>query len=126
MATDILLASNTAKFGQPEINLGIIPGGGGTQRLIRAVGKAKAMEMILTGRMIKAQEACERGLVSQVVDGDQLLPEALKVGEEIASKSTISVQAAKEAVNAGGLRFNEIDSLNQNSLRDAAERGSQI
>ncbi|TIA94369.1 hypothetical protein E3P81_00118 [Wallemia ichthyophaga] len=112
MATDILLASNSAKFGQPEINLGIIPGGGGTQRLIRAVGKAKAMEMILTGRMIKAQEACERGLVSQVLDAEQLMPEALKVAEEIANKSAISVQAAKEAVNAAhemplseGLRF---------------------
>lgn len=101
MATDILLASESAKFGQPEINLGIIPGGGGTQRLIRAVGKAKAMEMILTGRMIKAQEAYDRGLISQVLPNDQLLPAALKIAEEIATKSSISVQAAKESINAG-------------------------
>ncbi|TIC03894.1 enoyl-CoA hydratase [Wallemia mellicola] len=112
MATDILLASESAKFGQPEINLGIIPGGGGTQRLIRAVGKAKAMEMILTGRMIKAQEAYDRGLISQVLPNDQLLPAALKIAEEIATKSSISVQAAKESINAAyemplseGLRF---------------------
>lgn len=101
MATDILLASESAKFGQPEINLGIIPGGGGTQRLVRAVGKAKAMEMILTGRMIKAQEAYDRGLISQILPNDQLLPAALKIAEEIATKSSISVQAAKESINAG-------------------------
>ncbi|KAF5385864.1 hypothetical protein D9615_002358 [Tricholomella constricta] len=111
---DIILASPTAKFGQPEINLGTIPGGGGSQRLAHIVGKSRTMEMVLTGRMISAQEASDWGIVSRVVkEGDgEVVKEAIAVGKEIASKSQISVQAGKEVVNAAyeltlaeGLRF---------------------
>jgi len=117
MMCDIVLASPNAKFSQPEINLGIIPGAGGTQRLIRAVGKAKAMEMILTGKMIDADQAERDGLISRVVKeeekGDEsLLNEAVKVGLEIGTKGQIAVRMAKEVVNAAdemslqeGLRF---------------------
>jgi len=100
MMCDIVIAADTAKFGQPEINLGVIPGAGGTQRLTRAVGKAKAMEMILTGRMMDAAEAERASLVSRVVPADQLLAEAVKIGEKIAGLSAVSVAMAKEAVNA--------------------------
>jgi enoyl-CoA hydratase len=99
MMCDIILASETAKFGQPEISLGIIPGAGGTQRLTHAVGKAKAMEMILTGRMISAEEAEKAGLVSRNVPAAELLAEAEKVATKIASFSRPSVLMAKEAVN---------------------------
>ncbi len=99
MMCDIIIAADTAKFGQPEIKLGIIPGAGGTQRLTRAVGKAKAMEMILTGRMMDAAEAERASLVSRVVPADQLLAEAVKVGEAIGAMSAPSVAIAKEAVN---------------------------
>ncbi|MBX6372646.1 MAG: enoyl-CoA hydratase [Acetobacteraceae bacterium] len=99
MMCDIILAAENAKFGQPEINLGVIPGAGGTQRLTRAVGKAKAMEMILTGRMMDAAEAERSNLVARVVPTDQLLAEAVKVGERIAALSVPSVMMAKEAVN---------------------------
>ncbi len=109
---DIIIAADNAKFGQPEIKLGIIPGIGGTQRLPRAVGKAKAMDLILTGRMMDAQEAERCGLVSRVVPAQSLLDEALKVAETIAAMSLPSVLAAKEAVNrayetslAEGVRF---------------------
>ncbi|TFK74526.1 ClpP/crotonase [Pluteus cervinus] len=111
---DIILASPTAKFGQPEINLGVIPGGGGSQRLASLIGKSRTMEMVLTGRMISAQEAEKWGLVSRVVpEGEgEVVKEAVKVATEIASKSQIAVQAAKEVVNAAyelnlaeGLRF---------------------
>ncbi|AJE49103.1 enoyl-CoA hydratase [Celeribacter indicus] len=112
MMCDIILAADTARFGQPEINLGIIPGLGGTQRLARAVGKAKAMEMILTGRFMEAEEAERTGLVSRVVPAKKLLEEALTAAGKIAEKSAISVLAAKEAVNrvyesplAEGIRF---------------------
>ena len=101
MMCDIILAADTAKFGQPEITIGIIPGAGGTQRLPRAVGKAKAMEMVLTGRMMDAGEAERSGLVSRIVPAADLLDEALKVGTRIASMGRAAVYAAKESVNTG-------------------------
>jgi enoyl-CoA hydratase len=109
---DIIIAADNAKFGQPEIKLGIIPGIGGTQRLTRAVGKAKAMDVILTGRMMDAAEAERSGLVARVVPLASLIDEAFKVAETIAAMSLPSVLAAKEAVNraletpmAEGIRF---------------------
>ncbi|WP_420391433.1 enoyl-CoA hydratase [Acuticoccus sp.] len=112
MMCDLIIAADTAKFGQPEINLGIIPGSGGTQRLTRAVGKSKAMDLILTGRMMDASEAERAGLVARVVPADQLMDEARKVAATIASKSLPSLMAAKESVNrafetglAEGVRF---------------------
>jgi enoyl-CoA hydratase len=112
MMCDMILAAENAKFGQPEINLGIIPGAGGTQRLTRAVGKSKAMEMVLTGRMMDAAEAERANLVARVVPLDQLIPEALKLGEKIGALSAPSVAIAKEAVNVAfestlseGVRF---------------------
>jgi enoyl-CoA hydratase len=109
---DLIIAADNAKFGQPEIKLGIIPGIGGTQRLTHAVGKAKAMDLILTGRMMDAAEAERSGLVARVVPAASLLDEAMKVAETIASMSLPSVMAAKEAVNrafetsqAEGIRF---------------------
>ncbi len=99
MMCDIVIASDTAKFGQPEIKLGVIPGAGGTQRLTRAIGKSKAMEMILTGRMMDAEEAERSGLVSRVVPVDDLLDEAMKVGERIAHFSMPVVALAKASVN---------------------------
>jgi enoyl-CoA hydratase len=99
MMCDFILAADTAKFGQPEIKLGVIPGAGGTQRLTRAVGKAKAMEMILTGRMMDAEEAERSGLVSRVLPAASLIEEAVKVAGSIAALSRPAVFAAKEAVN---------------------------
>jgi enoyl-CoA hydratase len=99
MMCDFILAADTAKFGQPEITIGTIPGAGGTQRLTRYVGKSKAMEMCLTGRMMDAAEAERAGLVSRVVPAAELLPEALKVAEKIASLSRPIVLMAKDAVN---------------------------
>ena len=99
MMCDVLIAADTARFGQPEIKLGVIPGAGGTQRLPRAVGKAKAMDLILTGRMMDAQEAERCGLVSRVVAADKLLDEALAVAAQIADYSLPSVMMAKEAIN---------------------------
>jgi enoyl-CoA hydratase len=99
MMCDIIIAADTAKFGQPEIKLGVIPGMGGTQRLTRAVGKAKAMDLILTGRMMDAAEAERSGLVARVVPAANLIEEAMKVAETIASMSLPSVLAAKEAVD---------------------------
>ena len=99
MMCDFILAADTAKFGQPEINLGVMPGAGGTQRLTRAVGKSKAMDMILTARMMDAAEAERANLVSRVFPPDQLLPEALKIAERIATLSPVAVALAKQAVN---------------------------
>jgi len=99
MTCDIIIASESAQFGQPEINLGVMPGAGGTQRLARAIGKSKAMEMILTGRTLSAREAEQAGLVSRVVPVEVALDEALKLAQEIASKAPIAVRLAKEAVN---------------------------
>lgn len=97
MNCDIIIASQTATFGQPEVNVGIMPGAGGTQRLIRAVGKYRAMEMILTGKSITADEAHRIGLVNRVVPAESLMNEARKIANEIASKPPISIRAAKEA-----------------------------
>jgi enoyl-CoA hydratase len=112
MQCDLIIAADNARFGQPEIKLGIIPGIGGTQRLTRAVGKAKAMDIILTGRMMDAQEAERSGLVARIVPAANLLDEAVKVAETIAAMSLPSVLAAKESVNrafetslAEGIRF---------------------
>jgi enoyl-CoA hydratase len=100
MMCDFIIAGDNAKFGQPEINLGVLPGMGGSQRLTRAVGKAKAMDMILTGRFMNADEAERAGLVSRVVPAADVVEEALKAAEVIASKSKPVAMVAKEAVNA--------------------------
>jgi len=112
MQCDIIIAADTAKFGQPEIKLGVIPGIGGTQRLTRAIGKAKAMDLNLTGRMMDAAEAERSGLVARVVPAASLMDEAMKCAETIASMSLVAVMTAKEAVNrafettlAEGIRF---------------------
>lgn len=112
MMCDFIIAADTAKFGQPEINLGVMPGAGGTQRLTRFVGKSKAMEMCLTGRMMDAAEAERSGLVSRVVLADQLVDEAIKVAGVIAAKSRPIAMMTKESVNrayettlAEGVRF---------------------
>jgi enoyl-CoA hydratase len=99
MHCDIIIAADNAKFGQPEIKLGVIPGIGGSQRLTRAVGKAKAMDLILTGRMMDAAEAEKSGLVARVVPAANLMDEAMKVAETIANMSLPAVLAGKEAVN---------------------------
>ena len=99
MMCDFILASDTARFGQPEVNLGVIPGMGGTQRLTRAIGKAKAMEMNLTGRMIDAAEAERSGLVARVLPMADLVAEALKTATTIAGKSQLAIKTAKESVN---------------------------
>jgi enoyl-CoA hydratase len=112
MMCDFIIAADTAKFGQPEIQLGVMPGAGGTQRLTRAVGKSKAMDMILTGRMMDAEEAERAGLVSRIVPAADLLAEAVKVAGKIAGMSRPSALMAKESVNrayettlAEGVRF---------------------
>jgi enoyl-CoA hydratase len=112
MACDMIIASESARFGQPEISIGVIPGAGGTQRLTRAVGKAKAMEMVLTGRMITADEALRWGLVNKVVPAESLLTEARIWAAEIASLPPLAVRLAKESVLRsfdttleGGLEF---------------------
>jgi len=98
MSCDMIVAAETAKFGQPEITIGVIPGAGGTQRLVRAVGKALAMEMILNNRTLSAQEACQFGLVNRVVPVDQFLNEALKLAEEIAARAPVAVRVAKKLI----------------------------
>jgi len=98
MLCDLIVASDTARFGQPEINLGVMPGAGGTQRLTRAIGRARAMDLILTGRTITAGEAAAMGLVSRVVPAEQTLDAALELAATIAGKAPIAVLAAKEAV----------------------------
>lgn len=100
MMCDILIASEKAKFGQPEINLGVLPGMGGSQRLTRAVGKAKAMDLCLTGRMMDAEEAERAGLAARVVPHDELMDTVYEVAKTIASKSFIASAMVKEAVNA--------------------------
>jgi enoyl-CoA hydratase len=112
MMCDIVIAAENAKFGQPEIKLGVMPGVGGTQRLTRFVGKAKAMEMCLTGRMMDAAEAERSGLVAKVVPADQLIDEAMKTAETIAAMPPLAAVAVKEMVNAAfeiplaqGIRF---------------------
>jgi len=112
MQCDIIIAADTAKFGQPEIKLGVIPGIGGTQRLTRAVGKAKAMDLNLTGRMMDAAEAERAGLVARVVPAASLMDEAMKCAETIAGMSLVALMVAKESVNrafettlAEGIRF---------------------
>ena len=99
MACDIVIAADTARFGQPEIKIGIIPGAGGTQRLPRAIGKAKAMDLVLTGRMMDAQEAERAGLVSRVVAADRLVDEAVEAAAAICLYSLPAVMMAKQAVN---------------------------
>jgi enoyl-CoA hydratase len=99
MACDMVVAADDAQFGQPEIKLGIMPGAGGTQRMTRALGKAKAMELILTGRNISATEAYQRGLVSQVVAREETLPAAFALAAEVAAMPPLAVRAAKESVN---------------------------
>ena len=112
MMCDLIIAADTAKFGQPEINLGVMPGMGGTQRLVRAVGKAKAMDLCLTGRMMEADEAERAGLVSRVVALDKLLETAKEAAAKIASQSQPISMMTKETINAGfemsleqGIRF---------------------
>nr|WP_306281016.1 enoyl-CoA hydratase-related protein [Frankia sp. AvcI1] len=99
MMCDVLLAADTARFGQPEITLGVLPGMGGSQRLTRAIGKAKAMELCLTGRTMDAEEAERAGLVSRIVPADHLLDEAVAVASTIAGMSTPAAMMVKEAVN---------------------------
>lgn len=99
LSCDMIVASESAKFGQPEITIGVIPGAGGTQRLTRAVGKAIAMEMILNNRTLSAQEAYQFGLVNRVVSVESYLEEALKLAEEIASRASLAVRAAKKMIN---------------------------
>jgi enoyl-CoA hydratase len=98
MLCDIIVAADNARFGQPEINVGLIPGAGGTQRLTRALGKHVAMDLVLTGRMLGAEEALARGLVSRVVPAELIVEEAVRLGKELASKPPISVRLAKAAV----------------------------
>lgn len=112
MMCDVIIASETAKFGQPEITIGIIPGAGGTQRLTRFVGKAKAMDLVLTGRMMDVEEAERAGLVSRIVASENLLDEAMTVATTIAGMSRASTMMAKESVNRAfestlseGIRF---------------------
>jgi enoyl-CoA hydratase len=100
MMCDFIIAADTAKFGQPEITLGVIPGAGGSQRLTRAVGKSKAMDMILTGRMMDVHEAERASLVSRIVPAAELMAETIKIAEKIAALSPIAVTIAKKSVNA--------------------------
>lgn len=99
MSCDMIIASETARFGQPEINLGVIPGAGGTQRLTRAVGKALAMEMVLNNRTLSADEALQYGLVNRVVPAERCLEEALQLANTVAARAPLAVRLGKEAVN---------------------------
>ncbi|GIK56588.1 MAG: enoyl-CoA hydratase [Chloroflexi bacterium] len=100
MACDMIVASESAQFGQPEINLGVMPGAGGTQRMTRAVGKALAMEIVLNGRFLSAHEAQQYGLVNRVVPVELYLEEAIKLAQSIAERAPVAIRLAKEAVNA--------------------------
>lgn len=128
MMCDFIIAADSATFGQPEINLGVIPGLGGTQRLTRAIGKAKAMELVLTGRTMNADEAERSGLVARIVPAAELLDDAIATATVIASKSLPVTYAAKEAVNvayestlAEGLRFERKTFLSLFALDDQSE-----
>jgi enoyl-CoA hydratase len=128
MMCDLILAADNAKFGQPEINLGIIPGAGGTQRLVRSIGKSKAMEMVLTGRMMDATEAERANLVCRIVPVADLVAEAVKMGEKMAGLSAPSVAMAKEAINVAyettlreGVRFERRLFLSLFSTEDQKE-----
>lgn len=99
MTCDMIIASETARFGQPEIKIGVMPGAGGTQRLTRAIGKARTMEMVLTGTFISAEEALKLRLINKVVPVEMYLPEAIRLAKEIAQMSPIAAQLAKESVN---------------------------
>ncbi len=128
MMCDIMIAADTAKFGQPEITIGTIPGAGGTQRLTRAVGKAKAMEMCLTGRMMDAEEAERAGLVARIVPADSLMDEAMQLAEKIASFSGPVSMKVKESVNKAfemtlteGLMFERREFHSTFALEDRAE-----
>jgi enoyl-CoA hydratase len=128
MMCDFIIAADTARFGQPEIKLGTLPGLGGTQRLTRAVGKAKAMDMCLTGRMMDATEAERSGLVSRVVPADKLMEEAMKAAQAIAGLSRAAVRMAKESVNRAyestlteGLRFERNMFFSSFALEDQKE-----
>ena len=128
MSCDMIVASESAMFGQPEITIGVIPGAGGTQRLTYAVGKALAMEMILNNRMLSAQEALQHGLVNRVVPVDAYLDEALKLAEEIASRAPLAVRAAKKMINqsyertlAEGLRVEKQEFYNLFASEDQKE-----
>ena len=112
MACDMIVASETARFGQPEINLGVMPGAGGTQRLTRAVGKAVAMEMVLNGRLLTAEEALRLGLVNRVVPVEVFLDEALALAGSIAARAPLALRLAKEAVN------NAFETYLSDGLRD--------
>jgi enoyl-CoA hydratase len=100
MACDMIIASESAQFGQPEINIGVIPGAGGTQRLTRAVGKAIAMEMVLNGRFLSAEEALKYGLVNRIVPTERYLEEAILFAQQIAVRAPVAVRMGKEAINA--------------------------
>ncbi len=128
MSCDMIVASESAMFGQPEITIGVIPGAGGTQRLTYAVGKALAMEMILNNRMLSSQEALQHGLVNRVVRVDAYLDEALKLAEEIASRAPLAVRAAKKMINqsyertlAEGLRVEKQEFYNLFASEDQKE-----
>jgi len=128
MACDMVVAADDATFGQPEIKIGIMPGAGGTQRLTRALGKARAMELILTGRNLSAREAYERGLVSEIVAREETLPVALALASEIAALPPLAVRAAKEAVNRAyelsleaGLEFERRNFFNLFASEDQKE-----
>jgi enoyl-CoA hydratase len=128
MMCDMIVAADTAKFGQPEINLGVIPGVGGTQRLTRAVGKSKAMDMVLTARMIDAAEAERANLVARVVPAAELVEEALKIGAKIAELSPFAVAVAKQSVNrafettlAEGVRYERMLFLSMFGTPDQKE-----
>jgi enoyl-CoA hydratase/carnithine racemase len=128
MSCDLIIAADSAKFGQPEIALGVIPGCGGTQRLVRAIGKSKAMQLVLTGDMINAEQAERDGLVCRVVPKVDLLTEALKMSDKISSFSRPAVAMAKETVNASyelslqeGLRFERRIFHSMFSLSDQKE-----
>ena len=105
MSCDMIVASETARFGQPEITIGVIPGAGGTQRLARAVGKAIAMEMILNNRALSAAEALQFGLINRIVPAEAYLDEALKLAEEVASRAPAAIRSAKKMINQAYERF---------------------